>query len=226
MPYLKRINSLPLINHISYKYAQVSDIGPSWSSCLLFQLNWSQESVPQEADSGMMNSSPAIEEAEHLSTSDEQGAVGGVKIVLYQHPAVHYGEGSSRQFHDLHYSNCGTGQFHDSEGSSDSSLHLCSSPVAQCHVECTSQIVVENSKKDSLSSAIVEPGLAMSVSLDSLHITDDEECNENQSLIQGVTQKGDTASVGTASSKSLRRGSASGGSITSSIKQISERDSV
>ena len=37
MPYLKRINSLPLINHISYKYAQVSDIGPSWSSCLTFQ---------------------------------------------------------------------------------------------------------------------------------------------------------------------------------------------
>ena len=36
MPYLKRINSLPLINHISYKYAQVSDIGPSWSSCLFF----------------------------------------------------------------------------------------------------------------------------------------------------------------------------------------------
>ena len=35
MPYLKRINSLPLINHISYKYAQVSDIGPSWSSCSL-----------------------------------------------------------------------------------------------------------------------------------------------------------------------------------------------
>ena len=34
MLYLKRINSLPLINHISYKYAQVSDIGPSWSSCL------------------------------------------------------------------------------------------------------------------------------------------------------------------------------------------------
>ena len=34
MPYLKRINNLPLINHISYKYAQVSDIGPSWSSCL------------------------------------------------------------------------------------------------------------------------------------------------------------------------------------------------
>ena len=33
MPYLKRMNSLPLINHISYKYAQVSDIGPSWSSC-------------------------------------------------------------------------------------------------------------------------------------------------------------------------------------------------
>ena len=37
MPYLKRINSLPLINHISYKYAQVSDIGPSWSSCYLAQ---------------------------------------------------------------------------------------------------------------------------------------------------------------------------------------------
>ena len=36
MPYLKRINSLPLINHISYKYAQVSDIGPSWSSCSSF----------------------------------------------------------------------------------------------------------------------------------------------------------------------------------------------
>ena len=33
MPYLKRINSLPLINHISYKHTQVSDIGPSWSSC-------------------------------------------------------------------------------------------------------------------------------------------------------------------------------------------------
>ena len=38
MPYLKRINSLPLINHVSYKYTQVSDIGPSWSSCL-FQLS-------------------------------------------------------------------------------------------------------------------------------------------------------------------------------------------
>ena len=35
MPYLKKINSLPLINHISYKYAQVSDIGPSWSSCFV-----------------------------------------------------------------------------------------------------------------------------------------------------------------------------------------------
>ena len=36
MPYLKRINSLPLINHINiyiYKYTQVSDIRPSWSSC-------------------------------------------------------------------------------------------------------------------------------------------------------------------------------------------------
>ena len=40
MPYLKRINSLPLINHISYKYAQVSDIGPSWSSCFLFRRPW------------------------------------------------------------------------------------------------------------------------------------------------------------------------------------------
>ena len=38
MPYLKRINSLPLINHISYKYAQVSDIGPSWSSCQISQM--------------------------------------------------------------------------------------------------------------------------------------------------------------------------------------------
>ena len=38
MPYLKRINSLPLINHISYKYAQVSDIGPSWSSCSSYYL--------------------------------------------------------------------------------------------------------------------------------------------------------------------------------------------
>ena len=37
MPYVKRINSLPLINHISYKYAQVSDIGPSWSSCFFFK---------------------------------------------------------------------------------------------------------------------------------------------------------------------------------------------
>ena len=36
MPYLKRINSLPLINQVSYKYTQVSDIGPSWSSCFLF----------------------------------------------------------------------------------------------------------------------------------------------------------------------------------------------
>ena len=48
MPYLKRINSLPLINHISYKYAQVSDIGPSWSSCfshcplLIFSWNFCQ----------------------------------------------------------------------------------------------------------------------------------------------------------------------------------------
>ena len=37
MPYLKRINSLPLINHISYKYTQVSDIGPSWSSCFALE---------------------------------------------------------------------------------------------------------------------------------------------------------------------------------------------
>ena len=43
MPYLKRINSLPLINHISYKYAQVSDIGPSWSSCSSFHSSvWQQ----------------------------------------------------------------------------------------------------------------------------------------------------------------------------------------
>ena len=60
MPYLKRIKSLPLINHISYKYAQVSDIGPSWSSCSLFlystkvdaaqnieeEINLIQESAP------------------------------------------------------------------------------------------------------------------------------------------------------------------------------------
>ena len=39
MPYLKRINSLPLINHISYKYTQVSDIGPSWSSCYFYVPN-------------------------------------------------------------------------------------------------------------------------------------------------------------------------------------------
>ena len=37
MSYLKRINSLPFINHISYKHTQVSDIGPSWSSCLLIR---------------------------------------------------------------------------------------------------------------------------------------------------------------------------------------------
>ena len=43
MPYLKRINSLPLINHISYKYAQVSDIGPSWSSCL--KTLWEKEKL-------------------------------------------------------------------------------------------------------------------------------------------------------------------------------------
>ena len=41
MPYLKRINSLPLINHISYKYTQVSDIGPSWSSCFKFSFGYS-----------------------------------------------------------------------------------------------------------------------------------------------------------------------------------------
>ena len=45
MPYLKRINSLPLINHISYKYAQVSDIGPSWSSCFLIAVNYSIDNI-------------------------------------------------------------------------------------------------------------------------------------------------------------------------------------
>lgn len=170
--------------------------------------------MPQEAESGMLSSSPAIEDTEH-SNSEEHGAVGGVKIVLYQHPALHYCESSA------------VGGYGDIEMSSEASLDLCSSPVAQCHVECTSQILLEsNATLDGESGVITDnemPSIARSTSLDSVHMSDDE-CNEIQSLISGRPSRVGSMEGSLLGSKSLRRDSEHSGhnSITHSIKDMTE----
>lgn len=162
-------------------------------------LNGSQESVPQDPESGLIPSSPALEE-EHLSTSEEQGAMGGVKIVLYQHPSVHYHEGARR------FSS-------DPELSSEEGLGCGTSGVTECHVECSNGVILHD---DGLSTE--EPSsLAMSrsrslsrsksLSLESIHSNDSEsECNERQSLMAGMEKTDSSTDIG---SKSLRSDSGS-----------------
>ncbi|XP_045205083.2 RING finger protein 150-like isoform X2 [Mercenaria mercenaria] len=165
-------------------------------------LNDSQESVPQDAESGLMSSTGAADDTEHLSNSEEQGAVGGVKIVLYQHP-VRYCEG-------------GSGQFQESVYSSDGSLDLHSSPVAQCHVECAGRAILEHRNNDL--SPEEEPCLARSGSVESVHSFDDDlNLLESQSLMTGNSSNVG-ASMTSMGSKSLRRGSESS-SISLSLKE-------
>lgn len=159
-------------------------------------LNGSQESVPQDQESGLIPSSPALEEAEHLSTSEEQGAVGGVKIVLYQHPSLHYHEGSGR------FSS-------DPDLSSEEGVGCGTSGVTKCHVECSNGVILHD---DELSE---EPSLARSLSMESIH-SNDSECNERQSLMTGLQTAGSGAETG---SKSRRKSSES---LTHSIHDIAE----
>ncbi|XP_060561850.1 RING finger protein 150-like isoform X2 [Ruditapes philippinarum] len=166
-------------------------------------LNDSQESVPQDAESGLMSSTGAADDTEHLSNSEEPGAVGGVKIVLYQHP-VRYCDGGSSQFQESVYS-------------SDGSLDLQSSPVAQCHVECAGRAIVEHNRNSELSPE-EEPCLARSGSIDSVHSFDDDlNLLESQSLMTRKSSR-EGASVTSMGSKSLRRGSESS-SISLSMKE-------
>ena len=163
----------------------------------IFQLNGSQESVPQDQESGLLASSPALDETEHLSTSEEQGAVSGVKIVLYQHPSVHYHEGSRRFSSDPELSSeegCGT------------------SGLTQCHVECSDGVILHD---DGLSE---EPSLARSLSMESIH-SNDSECGERHSLMTGLPTKGSGAEGG---SKSRHKSNGSDNSLTRSIHDISE----
>lgn len=152
-----------------------------------------------------MSSTPAAEETEHLSNSEEQGAVGGVKIVLYQRP--------------VRYRESGSGQFQESEFSSDASLDLRSSPVAECHVECTGQAMVEhNTHSDSSNED--EPCLVRSGSAVSLNSADDDEDSndmERRSLMTGASIRPST-SLTSSGSKSLRSNSDSN-SICLSIKE-------
>ncbi|XP_052793055.1 E3 ubiquitin-protein ligase RNF130-like isoform X1 [Mya arenaria] len=138
-------------------------------------LNDSQESVPQDVESGLMSSTPAADDMEPLSQGDEEGAVGGVKIVLYQHP-VRY--------------DCEPGvssRYIASEFSSDSGSQ--SSPVAQCHVECTSQVIVEKTNDSDTHLSICDPvgTLQRSGSDDSLNLSEDDfDTQESHSLITGL----------------------------------------
>ena len=150
-----------------------------------------------------MSSTGAADDTEHLSNSEEAGAVGGVKIVLYQHP-VRYCEGGSSQFQESVYS-------------SDGSLDLQSSPVAQCHVECAGRAIVEPNRNSELSPE-EEPCLARSGSVDSVHSFDyDLNLLESQSLMTNTSNR-EGASVSSMRSKSLRRGSESS-SISLSMKE-------
>lgn len=127
--------------------------------------------MPQDADSGLMSSTPAVEDSEPVAHPDEQGAVGGVKIVLYQHP-VCYSRDSARM----------SGQYMDTEFNSDNESY--STPVAECHVECTSHAVVEHSVDSEHTRLVSRPGLARSESTSSVHsISDDDLSGERHSLI-------------------------------------------
>lgn len=176
--------------------------------CVCFQLNDSQESVPQDADSGLMSSTPVVEESEPVSHQEEQGAVGGVKIVLYQHPLRYSREGARS-----------SGQYLDTEFNSDNESY--STPVAECHVECTSHAVVEHSIDNEHAHLVSRPGLARSESVGSVHsVSDDDLSTERHSLIThwSASRGSNTAATGSLiGSKSLTRSSDSG-SITLSIK--------
>ncbi|KAK3611414.1 hypothetical protein CHS0354_034860 [Potamilus streckersoni] len=142
-------------------------------------LNGSQESVPQDQESGVIPSSPALEEVDHLSTSEEQGAVGGVKIVLYQHPSAL-----------PHYHTC-----IDGEMSSGASLDC---HTTECHAELTSETPFEEKQLSEQAS------ISRSLSLESVH-NSDSECNEVDPLMPGTlvqeTMGSKHSSLGSLSSK-------------------------
>jgi len=160
----------------------------------VFQLNDSQESVPQDAESGLMSSTPAGEDTEPLAPGEEEGAVGGVKIVLYQRPS-HYGcePGTSVRY-------TGSSQFSSDSGS-------LSSPVAQCHMECTSEAVVERGGdfSDSDPHSLCDPlgVLHRAGSEDSLNCVmsdEDIEGQERHALIAGVAPDVRTVTLSAGSS--------------------------
>ncbi|XP_052280522.1 RING finger protein 150-like isoform X2 [Dreissena polymorpha] len=128
-------------------------------------LNDSQESVPQDAESGALSSTPVIEESEPLSQEDEQGAVGGVKIVLFQRPLRFRRDSGLR------------GQYPGFSSDSDS----LSSPVAQCHIECTSEATVEG--RDRL-------GVGVEVSQCGVGLDSEDDSLESHSLITGLPMAG------------------------------------
>ncbi|KAL3881048.1 hypothetical protein ACJMK2_033246 [Sinanodonta woodiana] len=131
-------------------------------------LNGSQESVPQDQESGVIPSSPVLEEVDHLSTSEEQGAVGGVKIVLYQHPSAL-----------PHYHTCGDGEM-SSKGSLDCR-------TTECHAEFTSEAPFEDKKHSEKAS------ISRSLSFESVH-NSDSECNEVDPLMPGTLVRETTSS--------------------------------
>mgnify|MGYP006890314295 CR=1 FL=1 len=154
-----------------------------------FQLNDSQESVPQDAESGLISSTPPVDDSEPVSHPEEQGAVGGVKIVLYQHPLRYNREGA-----------CTSAQYLSTEFNSDNDSY--STPVAECHVECTSHALVEHNidnNTDSESDQLVERSsrLARSESVNSVHsaTSDDDLSGERHSLITHLpTSRDDNSS--------------------------------
>lgn len=167
-------------------------------------LNDSQESVPQDAESGAMSSTGAADDTEHLSNSEEQGAVGGVKIVLYQHPV---------RFHETD-----SGQFQESDFSSDASLNLHSSPVAQCHVECAGSAFVEHDTNGD-SCAEEEPCLAKTSGSNGHSQTFDDDnlddCAEEQRLLISGEPSHGPGAVSRSKSPSQSGGASS---ISSSIR--------
>lgn len=173
----------------------------------MFQLNDSQESVPQEAESGLISSTPAADDSEPLSPPEEQGAVGAVKIVLYQSRFNRDGAQSSSQFLDSAF---------------NSDTESYSTPVAECHVECTSHALVEHNIDNEHTHLVEGPGLARSESVNSVHsISDDDDIEERHTLIAHLRNSRGSghAAAGSSSmgSKSLRR-STDSGSIILSIK--------
>lgn len=178
-----------------------------YGNVYIFQLNDSQESVPQEAESGLMSSTPAVEDPEPVDHQEEQGAVGGVKIVLYQHPLRYNRDGAQS-----------SGQFIDSEFNSDNESY--STPVAECHVECTSQALVEHNTDNEHTRLVDQPGLSRSESMNSVHsISDDEHSGERHSLISHLSKSRE--------SHDCDRTAPSGSSMGSkSLRHSSDSDSI